>query len=120
MPKEGAISIDDVSFDIKFELPLFKSKSELDMSHIVFDEARFQEIVRNSSLKDIHLTKEDNRFLRDALIAKLKEDLEQMKGNLHDIETKRNIDPTLFLQERHLEHLIHNISHSHSLFDSQR
>ena len=90
------------------------------MSHIVFDEARFQEIVRHSSLKDIQLTKEDKYFIWDALSAKLKEDLEKLKENLHDIETKRNIDPILFLQERHLEHLIQNIPHSHSLFDSQR
>lgn len=120
MPKEGAISIANVSFDIKFELFLFKSKSESDLSHIVLDEARFQEIVRNSSLKVICLTKEDKEFFWDALIAKLKEDLENLKENLHDIKTKRNTYPILFFQERHLEHLIQNIPHSHFLFDSQR
>ena len=62
LTKEGAIGIDDVSFDIKFELSLFKSKSKSDLSQIVFDEARFQEIVRNSSLKNIQLTKEDKEF----------------------------------------------------------
>ena len=39
---------------------------------------------------------------------------------MHDIETKRNTDPILFLQERHLVHLFQNIPHSHSLLDSQR
>jgi hypothetical protein len=71
-------------------------------------------------LKDIHLTKDDKEFFCDALISKLTKDLKKLKENLHDIETKKNTNPILFLKQRHLEHLIHNIPHSHSLFDSQR
>ena len=46
------------------------------MSQIVFDEARFQEIVGNSSLKNIQLSKEDKEFFWDSLITKWKEDRE--------------------------------------------
>lgn len=44
------------------------------MSQIVFDEARFQGMVRNSSLKNIQLTKEDKDFFLDPLISNLNED----------------------------------------------
>ena len=37
LPVEGVESIDEVTFDLKFKHSLFKSKSESDLSHIVFD-----------------------------------------------------------------------------------
>lgn len=89
------------------------------MSQIVFDKARFQEIVRNSSLKNIQLLEDDKDFFWYSLITKLKEDLENLKENLHDIESKRNTDLIHFLHDRHLEHLFQNIPHSHYLLSPQ-
>ena len=41
LPKEGIISVEDLEFDEKFELSLFKSKSNSYLSQIVFDIERF-------------------------------------------------------------------------------
>ena len=37
LPKEGVISVEDFEFDEKFELSLFRSKSDSDLTQIVFD-----------------------------------------------------------------------------------
>jgi hypothetical protein len=44
-PKDGVKSIDDLEFDIKFEQTLFRSKSESDLTEILFDEKKFQSFI---------------------------------------------------------------------------
>ena len=49
LPKEGVISVEDLEFDEKFELSLFKSKSESNLSQIVFDIEIFKTFVPPTS-----------------------------------------------------------------------
>ena len=44
-PKGGLKIIDDLEFDIKFEQSLFRSKSESDLTEILFDEKKFQTFI---------------------------------------------------------------------------
>jgi hypothetical protein len=44
-PKDMAQSIDDLEFDALFEQTFFRSKSETNLDHIVFDEERFQSLI---------------------------------------------------------------------------
>jgi hypothetical protein len=41
-------SIQDLSFDIKFEQSLFRTKSESDLAHIVFDRSKFKPLISSS------------------------------------------------------------------------
>jgi hypothetical protein len=45
LPKDGVKSIDDLEFDIKFEQTLFRSKSESNLTEILFDEKKFQSFI---------------------------------------------------------------------------
>ena len=49
LPKEGVISVEDLEFDEKFELSLFKSKSKAYLSQIVFDIEKFKTFVLTTS-----------------------------------------------------------------------
>ena len=48
-PKEGVISVEDLEFDEKFELSLFKSKSDSNLNQIVFDIERFNTFISTTS-----------------------------------------------------------------------
>ena len=49
LPKEGVISVEDLEFDEKFELSLFKSKSQSDLSQTIFDIEKFKTLVPTTS-----------------------------------------------------------------------
>ena len=48
-PKEGVISVEDLEFDEKFELSLFRSKSDSYLNQIVFDLEKFNAFVPSTS-----------------------------------------------------------------------
>ena len=48
-PKEGVISVEDLEFDEKFEQSLFRSKSDSDLSQIVFYQERFNTFIPSTS-----------------------------------------------------------------------
>ena len=49
LPKEGVISVEDLEFDKKFDLYLFKSKLDWYLSQIVFDIERFNTFIPTTS-----------------------------------------------------------------------
>lgn len=49
LPKEGVISVEDLEFDEKFELSLFRSKSNSDLNQIVFYLERFNIFIPSTS-----------------------------------------------------------------------
>ena len=49
LPKGGVIIVEDLEFDEKFELSLFKSKSDLYLTQIVFDLERFNTFIPTTS-----------------------------------------------------------------------
>ena len=49
LPKEGVIRVEDLEFDEKFELSLFRSKSDSDLTQIVFDLERFNTFIPTTS-----------------------------------------------------------------------
>ena len=59
LPKEGVKSIDDISFDVKFENSIYRRKSESYLSHTVFDNKRFKTCIPNTFAKDSRFTEED-------------------------------------------------------------
>ena len=70
LPKEIVIGVEDLEFDEKFEQSLFISKSDSDLSQIVFDLERFNTFIPSKS--SIFSKEEKYEFL-NSLSTRLKE-----------------------------------------------
>ena len=99
LPKEGVISVEDLQFDEKFELSLFKSKSDSDLSQIVFDIEIFNTLIPTISS---HFSKKDKEEFWNTLTNRLKEQLEHIQ-NLQDS------DPLDFIIKKKLETQVQDI-----------
>ena len=74
------ISVEDLEFDEKFQLYLFKSKSYSYLTQIVFDLERFNTFIPNTSSQ---FSKQEKEEFWNTLTTRLKEQLEQIQ-NLRD------------------------------------
>ena len=75
-PKEGVISVDDLQLDIKFEHSLFRSKSNSDLSQIIF----YQEIFNTYIPRNISIfSKEEREEFWNSLTTQLKEQLKHIE-----------------------------------------
>ena len=100
LPKEGVISVEDLQFDVKFELYLFKSKSESNLDHTVFDIEIFKTLVPTTSSQ---FSKQEREEFWNTLTNRLKEQLEQ-------IQSLRNSDPVDFIIKNKLETQVPDIN----------
>ena len=92
-PKEGVISVDNIQFDEKLELSLFISRSDLDLSQVVFEQEKCNSFIPSTSSR---FSKEEKEKLRDSLTTRLKEQLQH-------IENLKTSDPLNFLISRKLD-----------------
>ena len=99
MPKEGVISVEDLEFDEKFELSLFRSKSDSYLNQIVFDLERINTFVPNTSSI---FSKQEKEEFWNSLSTRLKEQLEH-------IESLRDSNPLDFLIKKKLETQVQDI-----------
>ena len=99
LPKEGVISIEDLEFDEKYELSLFRSKSDSDLTTIVLDLERFNTFIPSTSSQ---ISKEEKEEFWNSLTTRLKEQLEQIQG-------PRNSNPLDFIIKKKLETQVQDI-----------
>ena len=77
LPSKDIKTIDDIPFDLKFELSLFRSKSESDLTQTVIDIPRIGTFIPSNSSG---ISKEDTTFFWDSLITKLQKQILYIKS----------------------------------------
>ena len=70
LPKERVISVENLEFDEKLELSLFRSKSDSDLTQIFFDLERFNTFIPGTSS---HFSKQGKEEFWNTLTNRLKE-----------------------------------------------
>ena len=77
MPSKDIKTIDDIAFDLSFELSLFRSKFESDLTQTVIDIPRLSTCIPSNSSG---ISKEDTAFFWDSLITKLQKEILNIKS----------------------------------------
>ena len=95
-PKEGVISVEDLEFEEKFELSLFKSKSDSNLSQIDFDIERFNTFIPTTSSQ--FSKKEKEEFLNT------------LTKQWEQIQCLRDSNPLDFIIKKKLETQVQDIS----------
>ena len=76
-PSKDIKTIDDIPFDLSFELSLFRSKSESDLTWTVIDIPKLSTFIPSNSSG---ISKEDTTFFWDSLITKLQKEILYIKS----------------------------------------